>query len=357
MLFREISQVTKPAIFTELSFDAAIATSKADGTLLLVYATAGWCTPGQVMDRTTWSDPKLVKGLMHKVMVIYVDLDAAHDLSAQLHVRAMPTIIAFKDGREIDRLTGLQKTSMLLEWIDGLSHGETALDKLRAEAAANLTNIDVRLQLARKLVSAGHYDDATAEYIWLWQHMLEHNPAFYGVRHSFLVSDLQELIQKHPPARAAFAALRQACAPRDLLDAETLRDWFSLNEALGEAKATVVWFDQAKPTGNVSNAFSRVLETTLVPLLIAVNRWADAGKLYADPMMTFRRKVEILHYEPPNQELMDFLTSKLRDEAAEIVRALHAAGRTDEAHAVRDEARRVDPSREMEAALKRVEPN
>jgi hypothetical protein len=47
---------------------------------------------------------------------------------------------------------------------------------------------------------------------------------------------------------------------------------------------------------------------------------------------------------------------QFRETAEHLVRALHAAGRTADVRAVVDEARRLDPSEEMSAALASVLP-
>ena len=70
-----------------------------------------------------------------------------------------------------------------------------------------------RMDLAKELRRAGRYEEATAEHVWLWEHMLEHEPALYGVRMSFFAGDLQRLVNDHAPARAAIEQLRDRAAP------------------------------------------------------------------------------------------------------------------------------------------------
>jgi hypothetical protein len=53
--------------------------------------------------------------------------------------------------------------------------------------------------------------------------------------------------------------------------------------------------------------------------------------------------------------LREQLKVMVRSEAANLVRALKAAGRMEDAHAVSAEARRRDPSAEMNVALAEVE--
>ena len=41
----------------------------------------------------------------------------------KLEIRAMPTIIAFKDGQEKDRVVGYRDPRGLLDWLRGLERG------------------------------------------------------------------------------------------------------------------------------------------------------------------------------------------------------------------------------------------
>jgi hypothetical protein len=90
------------------------------------------------------------------------------------------------------------------------------------------------------------------------------------------------------------------------------------------------------------------------PLLIAAERWADAGALYDEPLTTLERAAEMLAHTttrelPPG--LIEHMRHHLRETAAVLVRALRAAGRASDADAVDHRARELDPSGEMATAL------
>ena len=70
----------------------------------------------------------------------------------------MPTVIAFRDGTEVDRLTGLQKRDELLEWLGALTHGETSLDLSRASVTSKPEDMQERMAHARKLVDAARLE-------------------------------------------------------------------------------------------------------------------------------------------------------------------------------------------------------
>jgi thioredoxin-like negative regulator of GroEL len=68
-------------------------------------------------------------------------VDAEPATAKQLEIRAMPTVIAFKDGVEFDRAVGLKQPAELLSWLDGVMWGENSLVKLTAEAAQQPANM------------------------------------------------------------------------------------------------------------------------------------------------------------------------------------------------------------------------
>jgi len=46
-----------------------------------------------------------------------VNSDEAQDLSARFGIRGIPTLIAFRDGREVARQSGAMQLPALLSWI------------------------------------------------------------------------------------------------------------------------------------------------------------------------------------------------------------------------------------------------
>ncbi|MGE5182611.1 MAG: thioredoxin family protein [Acidobacteriota bacterium] len=362
-----MTQQGRPAVFAELDLDAALARAQADHKLLVVDATAKWCGPCRIMDRTTWVEASVVAWLTARAIAIQIDVDGQPDVARRLRVDAMPTIIAFASGAEVDRVVGAKDPAELIAWLDAVARGETALDTKRAEVAAAPTDIEARCELAQLLVGAERLEEATAEYVWLWKHMLEHEPAMYGVRLSFFLAELAQLIACHPPARAELAKLRDQVAPpaERAPDAAAFTDWVALNALLGDATATVAWFDTTGATLARDARLLALLERNVVPLLVAAGRWADAGVLYADPLRSLARDAELrdhLDSHAPDgvlpevrDRLLAMADRQFRDSAVTLVRALRAAGRTADADAVALEAQRIDPSDALAEELARFD--
>jgi thiol-disulfide isomerase/thioredoxin len=277
--------VSKPRIFAHLALDAALARAKEEGKFLLVDATASWCRPCQVMERTTWMDPRVEIALAKLALVIQLDVENEGEAAKRLRVKSMPTVIVFKDDEEIDRVTGLRKTDELLSWFDRVTHGETSIDRLRSDIAAAPTDMHLRMELADRLVAGGDFENANIEYVWLWKHMLERAPSMVGVKHSFLVGYLKGFVADYDPARDAFRALRDEARPKSLdVDVETLADWLSLNRVLEEQDSSLAWFDSNRAGLTANPALARILEHDIGALLIERDRWADLGTCIATPM-------------------------------------------------------------------------
>lgn len=346
-------------IFQRLELGAARERAVTERKLLLVDATAEWCGPCKMMDRTTWVDPDVVTWVRDHAIAVQIDVDAHKDFAHQLRIMAMPTIIAFVDGAEVDRVVGAKKPNELLAWLDGVTKGETSLTIQQRRVQQEPADIDARLTLASELTRAGRYDEAITEHVWLWEHMLEHAPSMYGVRKSFFARDLTTLVNAYAPARAAISAMRDRAAPTEesAVAVESFRDWVCLNGVLGEAERSLVWYD-ALPATRRAGLDSGLIEHDIIPLLIETARWADAGALYGNPLATLDRAAEILSRTeamanepdlPPG--LIARSRRSFRKRVAQLIHALRAAGRDADGDAVERRARQVDSSEEMISAI------
>ncbi len=138
-----------PPAFTELEFEEALERSRETQSILIVDAMAAWCAPCRQMDATTWTDPEVVGRLTGDgAFAIQLDVDDAADVAIELAIRAMPTLIAFVNGVEHDRVVGGRSPKQLLEWLDIVERGERFEDAQRAQrahAAEQLARADRRI--------------------------------------------------------------------------------------------------------------------------------------------------------------------------------------------------------------------
>jgi hypothetical protein len=113
-----------------------------------------------------------------------------------------------------------------------------------------------------------------------------------------------------------------------------------LNKALPEPERSVAWLDgldadqrRALPDGFV--------DLFLVPLLLERQRWADAGALIREPLEELGRR-----------EVHASITGGPYRRVAELHRCLIAAGRDQDAAALRDAALQIEDSPAMRNALR-----
>ena len=321
-----------PPVFSGRGYDEAKIDAETAGTLFLVSATASWCAPCKQMDRTTWIDPRVVEWIGDHTFAVRVDVDRDRAHATPLNIRAMPTVIVFREGREFDRVIGYRSADELLSWLDGVCDGRREIDALR-EAAGDRAGADgrvdvrARLNLARTLAHTGEAEEAAAEFVWLWENMLDHRRSMVGVRLSFMVSDMKRLAEKHEVAMEAFTKLRDRYGVKvenGTADRDKLNDWLHLNKVIDNEGATLQWFEKVKDDSGYRASIND-LGRSLFPLLLWSGRWIDAGRLYTDPVGQARRRVKSYERKMPK---------RFRQRLSLLYAACLAADRLDEADGV-----------------------
>ena len=215
-----------------------------------------------------------------------------------------------------------------------------------------------RLHRAREAVQSGRFEEATTEYLWLWDNMLVEEPSMAGVRCNSFIGSLQELLAAYPAARARFEKVRGAGDPRasDAVEKRPLLDWVLLNDALGEPERNLAWFDTHPMPSD--RRLLDYLALSIEPLLIERRRWADVAVFHQEPEREVRNQFIRRDALAPLGELPQSVAEwmreepiKIRERVGQLVRCLRAAGRAAEAERCAAIAREEDPTPEMQAAL------
>lgn len=363
----DAGQSKPPAVFNTQPYAEAKKAAEDGKKWFIVKATATWCGPCKQMDKTTWVDDKVIKWINTNAIAVALDVDAQPAIAKSLSVEAMPTMIAFKDGEEFDRVVGYKSGADLLAWLEGVARGEKSIEAVqqRAKPAADgKIDTQARMEVAKSLTQSGKFEKATEEFVWLWQHMLEHNPAMVGVRLSFMANDMKALAEKSPLAKAKFTELRDQTGEllkKPKVSGGDLSDWLVLNTIIEDQKATLAWFDGVKGQAKWTPMLTRHAYQ-LAPLLIEHGRWVDIAALYPDPIAHIEQQFEFEKAMPKHElpEGIDERTRKIiedmpmksfRDAAANLYASLLAAPREKEASAFADRARVLDKSSAMTQAL------
>lgn len=94
---------------TDANFDTEI---KAGVTLVDFYA--NWCGPCRMLAPMLEQVAKEVKG---KASIGKVDIDNEQKTASRFQITSVPTLILFKDGKEVNRLVGLRNADAIKEFI------------------------------------------------------------------------------------------------------------------------------------------------------------------------------------------------------------------------------------------------
>jgi len=82
---------------------------------------ADWCQPckllSPLLEKVT-TDATLVGGV--EVDLLTVDTDSQIELAQEYGIRSLPTVIAFKNGEQVDQFIGLQRIDGLKRFVQGL---------------------------------------------------------------------------------------------------------------------------------------------------------------------------------------------------------------------------------------------
>ena len=342
-----------PPAFSDLTLEAAAKQVEGTDKLVLIKFTADWCMPCKAMDQTTWRDEKVVAWVKEHGVAIQVDVDKEPKVSQKYQVSAMPTMVMLRGGNEIARKTGYMDAARTMQWMEGAASGK---GEEGPKVDKESRDMQARFRTARELSMSGKPDEATEEFAWLWEHMLEFEPAMVGVRGSFMAGDMQKLAARHAPAKAAFTKLRDAAAEKlkqGTPDSEVRDDWVVLNEIIGDEDATLAWFDGVKGKPDDAKAVDRV-SFRLVWLLVARERLADVALLFPYPLEEVRsdyamsaemakRQSKLPDFldEQTKQSILDQPWEAFREKVAVLYTGYLAAGKDEIAGQILGEARKL----------------
>lgn len=346
------SAVADNGLWTSLEFDDAVQQAKADEKLLMAYATAAWCGPCKQMEKTTWPDASVKDWFDEHGIALKFDVDKNRELAKRHRIRAMPTMIAYLDGEEVDRIIGARSAEHLLHWLNEVKGSDAADDQTDDTPAPppvgdDDRDIDVHkeMQRAQELVRDGRFDDATELYLWLWKNMLEHEPAMFGVRSSFLITYMTDLAEQHEPARESFKSLRGEYREKidnNTADQEDVADWVVLAGVVDDEQSVLDWFDEIRSEDSKQLELLRKQSFAITKILIDHDRWADIVVLHPEPVRMLRTHLSSLNRIDSVEGVDEAMQKSMKADALRSIRstasiqyaALLAADREDTANRI-----------------------
>ncbi len=247
------------------------------------------------MDATTWVDAKVKSWIAENAIAIQLDVDKDKESATSLKIQAMPTIVVFSadvQSKEFDRQVGYKSADEMLTWLNAVKIGKTSAELINDEVRAAISKggeeeVQARFKQAQHFLDTAKYDEATTEYIWLWNNIPKQQPSMVGVRGSFMASFMHRLALLNANAKERFEELRKEAAKSD-----DRSDWIVLNDVLGQEADTLAWFDQVKSQPDAAEKFKHA-GPRLEALLLRNKRWTDiTDYLYKDPIAELRHQYE-----------------------------------------------------------------
>jgi thioredoxin-related protein len=107
-----------------LDYEAGLSQAKKEHKYILVDFYTGWCRDCKNMDKTTFSDPSVIKRLKAEFVTVKVDGEKRKDLAAAYQVVGYPTLVALdKSGARATQRIGYMSGEELNCFLDYVKSG------------------------------------------------------------------------------------------------------------------------------------------------------------------------------------------------------------------------------------------
>lgn len=288
-----------PPIFQSLTFEQASDAAISQKRLLILDAMTSWCGPCKDMDRTTWVDPGIVEWVGRHAVAIQLDMDQHRSLVAAHKIKGYPTVIVFRDGKEVERTLGFRDAAFMRTWLRGLNDGRTRADVLRERLRTLRKDAPAteQAQLLYELTELPLDDgalrgEATLWCLTLWEKHAEWRSGEHGQRVlGQLLTSTARLRQQTPDLTTSLLRVAEKLQPNTGNDAGHVNDWVLLQRQLEAEEAVVSWAEraQASPAGRRQLAEGGWV---LFRLLVDAGAWSAAGHCLTEPVERLRLHVD-----------------------------------------------------------------
>ena len=221
-----------------------------------------------------------------------------------------------------------------------------------AAAASELGNVAlapgnpmVRMNRGRELRQQGDYAEALREYLWCFDEG-SRDPAFAGVRLSFLLSEIAGLAQQYPAAREALVSRRdaaEAAVRSGACTSATVFEMTALNTHLQEQEKNLTLFEELP----AESAHRKALVQAASDQFLAARRYEELLEA-RNPESSFLRSLSLLlaSNEEAPLGVREVQTRMVLDAGANGVEVLAGVGQNERAKGLADKVLTFNSSQE-----------
>jgi tetratricopeptide (TPR) repeat protein len=260
--------------------------ARGDERLLVIPVKPQCCRPCATDAAAVLADPKFTAWVERHGRLVEYDPERTPELVPAMRHLGFPCVwLLNPDGSKLGTTTWDADAAAMAMSLDELRAPNEEAAVRRREAIANGTDPMSVADRADSLVQAGEHAEALSLYLWCFDHGLEVDTAYRGVRLSFLLSDLADLGRLHPPARRALEErvdLARKTVASDPSNFEAWREFTALANHLDDQElvlSTIAGLDRSTRLGR--RVRLHLLEYVLGPL-VRLRRYEDVLRLCED---------------------------------------------------------------------------
>ncbi|MFI5459497.1 MAG: thioredoxin family protein [Isosphaerales bacterium] len=322
-------------LFRDLSLDRARqAASDGGKPFVLVDFYTVWCGPCKKLDETTWKDLGVRDWLSKEAVCLKVDAEKEETLAAKYRVNVYPTVLLLRpDGTEIDRLVGYRDAKTFLADAREALAGNDSLARARKKLEGpNANDPMLRMNYGDALAQKGRPDAALSEYLWCFDHGLEHGPGFTGVRLSFLLSRIVQLGRTQPAALDELRKRRDAAGKAlgaGKAGFDTAMGFTALNSNLGVPEQTLALYDRIKGDKSQPVMVRQYLRDQALDQLLKAKRYKEVvaeSDAKAKVRELIARHEQLKGHFPDNASLRAYMKRRVCTDGAKYYEALLGSG-------------------------------
>ena len=274
-------------VYRPIDLDSARSAAKREQKVVLAVFASPLSADSKRFDSTTMVEPKVRAWVDKKVVAVRFEVEKRPDLAATYRVHVLPTIVFLSaQGAEMDRLVGFQSGRTFSAEAEAILAGSDALARAEKRLQGHETDPNVRIDYAGALSDRGMLAEASAEYLWCWDHGLENDAAFAPARIDFLLREIQRLGRVYTPVMDALDERSQKLFQRVVdctADKHEIEDFTALGRILDRGDRTLAAYDRM-PDDESCGAPRRALVPFLEQALVDAKRYKEVADILGDPL-------------------------------------------------------------------------